>query len=364
MFKVLIDRDMKKKDLKELASISPTTMAKLSKNELVSMEVLIRICMVLNVTFDEIMDIDLTCSEAKTYVNKKGSIDDMNYSLVKQIRDDDILRKSFIDLAIRTFDLSFENWYKNGYWTDKYIRYVLVDNDKVISNASVNIIDTVWEGTPKRYIQIGTVMTDPSYRKSGLSTRLINEIITDWKDKADAIYLFANPTSIGFYPKFGFEKADEYQYSVSVTPTSGDFRKLDMENESDISLLRQYYERSNPFSQLPMNNNYGLLMFYCSSFMKNCVYYSEKNNAVVVAMQNETTLLCFDIFCDDNISMSTIINELSSDNTNQSILGFTPKQTSNCSCEKIEGEDTLYIYSRKENVFKDNRVMFPSLSHA
>ena len=286
----------------------------------------------------------------------------MNYRLVKQIRDDDVLRKSFIDLAIRTFDLSFENWYKNGYWTDKYIPYALVTN--IVSNASVNIIDTVWEGTPKKYIQIGTVMTDPAHRKRGLSARLINEIIADWKDKADAVYLFANPASIGFYPKFGFEKADEYQYSVSVMPTFGDFRKLDMENEEDVSLLKQYYEKSNPFSQLPMNNNYGLLMFYCSSSMKNCVYYSEKNNAVVVAAQNEATLLCFDIFCDDNISMSTIINELSSDNTNRAILGFAPKQTNNCSFEKIEGEDTLYIYSRKENVFKYNKIMFSYLSHA
>jgi DNA-binding Xre family transcriptional regulator len=57
LFKLLIDRDMNKTDLRKLASLSPTTLAKLSKNELLSMEVLIRICMVLNVTFDEIMEI-------------------------------------------------------------------------------------------------------------------------------------------------------------------------------------------------------------------------------------------------------------------------------------------------------------------
>lgn len=45
----------------------------------------------------------------------------MNYQLVKQVRENSPLRKSFIDLAVKTFDLSFEEWYQQGYWTDAYI---------------------------------------------------------------------------------------------------------------------------------------------------------------------------------------------------------------------------------------------------
>lgn len=45
----------------------------------------------------------------------------MNYQLVKQVRENNPLRKSFIDLAVKTFDLSFEEWYQQGYWTDAYI---------------------------------------------------------------------------------------------------------------------------------------------------------------------------------------------------------------------------------------------------
>ncbi|EPM0775670.1 GNAT family N-acetyltransferase, partial [Klebsiella pneumoniae] len=36
----------------------------------------------------------------------------MNYQLVKQVRENNPLRKSFIDLAVKTFDLSFEEWYQ------------------------------------------------------------------------------------------------------------------------------------------------------------------------------------------------------------------------------------------------------------
>ena len=44
LFKLLIDRKMKKKDLMEAAGISPSSMAKLGRDETVSLEVLIKIC--------------------------------------------------------------------------------------------------------------------------------------------------------------------------------------------------------------------------------------------------------------------------------------------------------------------------------
>lgn len=32
--------------------------------------------------------------------------------------------------------------------------------------------------------------------------------------------------------------------------------------------------------------------------------------------------------------------------------------------EKIEGEDILFVYDHKENLFKDRKLMFPLLAHA
>ena len=110
------------------------------------------------------------------------------------------------------------------------------------------------------------------------------------------LFLFANSTTVDFYPKFGFTRTDEYQYVAPVSPTPGDFRKLDMDSAQDIALLKHYYQKSNPFSQLRVENNFGLLMFYCSAFMKHFVYYSEKNQAVAIAMQSAHELICFDIF--------------------------------------------------------------------
>ena len=57
LWKLLIDRDMKKKDLRELTKLSSSTIAKMTKNEPVSTDVLIKICAVLYCDVGDIMEI-------------------------------------------------------------------------------------------------------------------------------------------------------------------------------------------------------------------------------------------------------------------------------------------------------------------
>ena len=57
LWKLLIDKNLKKIELKELSGIGTTTLAKLGRNEPVSMDVLMKICDVLNCTSNEILEI-------------------------------------------------------------------------------------------------------------------------------------------------------------------------------------------------------------------------------------------------------------------------------------------------------------------
>lgn len=57
LFKLLIDKEMKKTEFRKLVGISEGTLAKLSRNEKVSLDVLVKICRSLNCTFDDIIDI-------------------------------------------------------------------------------------------------------------------------------------------------------------------------------------------------------------------------------------------------------------------------------------------------------------------
>lgn len=64
LFKLLIDKGMKKTDLAKEAKLTPATLAKLSKQETVSMDTLIRIwdtliriCDCLDCTFDDVVEL-------------------------------------------------------------------------------------------------------------------------------------------------------------------------------------------------------------------------------------------------------------------------------------------------------------------
>jgi DNA (cytosine-5)-methyltransferase 1 len=56
LWKLLIDKKLKKTELKNLAVLSPNTLAKLGKGEVVDMVSLIKICDTLNCSLSEIVE--------------------------------------------------------------------------------------------------------------------------------------------------------------------------------------------------------------------------------------------------------------------------------------------------------------------
>ena len=57
LWKLLIDKDLKKKDLCAKAGISPASITKMGKNGHVTTEVLLKICTALDCGVDDIMEI-------------------------------------------------------------------------------------------------------------------------------------------------------------------------------------------------------------------------------------------------------------------------------------------------------------------
>jgi len=56
LWKLLIDKNMNKNDLKELAGISSASIAKLGKGENITTDVLLKICEALNCRLEDIME--------------------------------------------------------------------------------------------------------------------------------------------------------------------------------------------------------------------------------------------------------------------------------------------------------------------
>ena len=57
LWKLLIDKDIKKKDLSSMAGVSPATITKMGKGGHVTTEVLLKICTALDCSIDDIVEI-------------------------------------------------------------------------------------------------------------------------------------------------------------------------------------------------------------------------------------------------------------------------------------------------------------------
>ena len=57
LWKLLIDRDIKKGDLSKMAGVSGTSLAKMARGENVNTDTLVRICTALSCSMDDIMEI-------------------------------------------------------------------------------------------------------------------------------------------------------------------------------------------------------------------------------------------------------------------------------------------------------------------
>lgn len=58
LWKMLIDKDISKGKLRKLTGIAPSTFTKMSNNENVSLDVLVRICAALSCGIDDIVEIE------------------------------------------------------------------------------------------------------------------------------------------------------------------------------------------------------------------------------------------------------------------------------------------------------------------
>ncbi|MGD8189600.1 GNAT family N-acetyltransferase [Brevibacillus ginsengisoli] len=252
--------------------------------------------------------------------------------LIKGFQKNEPLRKSFNELAEGIFGLNFEQWYQQGYWTDKYVPYSFVLNDQIIANVSVNKLNLVVNHERKATIQIGTVMTHPDYRIQGLSARLMNQVLEDYEGKYDLMYLFANRSVLEFYPKFGFYSMDETQFSMKVNGEGNrekSIRKLDVQKPDD---LRFIYDRAG--QRVSVSRMFGtidaaeLLMFYVTYVFPQDIYYLEHDDVIVICKHDSHELHLYDVISRTLVDLNRIINELMTKETTEVIFHFTPDDQS------------------------------------
>lgn len=294
-------------------------------------------------------------------------IKDKNYTVYKQYQQNEKLRLEFNRMTQDFWGFDFENFYQSGFWDDKCILYSLFDGDKIVSHITASF----FEKEQKTVMQLGTVMTDPNYQNQGLNRFLMERITTDFKDKIEGVFLFANDTVLDYYPKFNLVPVSELEHFQTKKNTEfiqkHTKRKLDLENEKDLNLFEILVENSVANSKFQTKSK-GLSFFYCYSYpemgFKNNIYFIEELNCATVVQLEEEAFHIVEIFSPNEIKMNDLISAFADLSFKDVILGFTPKQTIGFQYRDYKEEDLqLFVSPELQSLFKENQLRINSLSH-
>lgn len=283
--------------------------------------------------------------------------------LVSHYREDEVLRKSFIQLAADIFGLDFTSWHEKGYWGDRYIPFSYAEGDRIVANVSVNDLDFIIEGKSYKALQIGTVMTHSEYRNKGLSASLMNHVLDVYEGKYDFIYLFANDSVLDFYPRFGFKEAEEYLYSTKVSAGQSQFVLRKLELARDLELIEKAVYGRVPVSQaFSTANSAGITMYHILNVFPDHLYYHAEKDAIVIFTKENGMVQLYDFISSAPVDIKDIMATFGDTDTIQ--FHFTPDD-SDLQYQRIPFKRDGALFVKKKNGLEFPRfVKHPFTSEA
>lgn len=293
------------------------------------------------------------------------------YKFLKNYISDDVYRKSFSDLAISTFGINFDEWYRQGYLGENYINYSYLCEEKVVANVSVNKFNIIYDGKVKNAIQLGTVMTHENYRNKSLIRKLMNIIFKEYEE-CELIYLFANKNVLDFYYKFGFKRVVEGKYEINLKQLSelqlenNAIIKLDINKDEHITILKKLQEDRFPVSQrLGIIKDKNLLDLYCNCEYGEDLYYITEEDVIVIFRREEDIVKIYDILSKDKFNLDNIISKVIIKNDKKIQFSFIP-ESSNYKIEfelEDKSDSALFIKEGEEKLKLEDGILFPETSH-
>lgn len=291
------------------------------------------------------------------------------FKFISNYMNNDEYRKSFNELAMKTYNINFDKWFKEGCINDNYINYSYLCEEKVVANVSINKFNIIYNGKINKAIQLGTVMTDKNYRNKGLIRKLMDIILKEYEDY-DLIYLLANNTVLDFYPKLGFKRVIEGKYEMDAREINelelynDNIIKLDLENEEHKRIIEKLIKNRVPISQkLGIIKDYWPLYIYCNYEFRDDLYYLEEEKIIVILRRENNTLELYDILSEKNFVLDNIISKVLRKEDKKVKFEFTPESKKYKIDFELEDKlnDALFVLKGKETL--EDGILFPMTSH-
>ncbi|MBP8083428.1 MAG: GNAT family N-acetyltransferase [Spirochaetes bacterium] len=246
--------------------------------------------------------------------------------------------------------MDFSTWKNTGCIDGSYVPHSFAQDGKIIANVSVTRSDMMINNKSAKAIQIGTVMTDPSFRGQGLSRKLIEVVLKEYSG-ADFVYLFANDSVLDFYPKFGFVSSDEFLYcneNISSFKSLSGKRRLCGGNPEDISFLKDKLSKCKFQSKcFGVKGSVSVPLWHFLNTYTDAFHYIPEIDCVAVYSVQNGELCLYDVISSSPLKADSVIPYIISSDVKKIIYHFMPDEFDPCA--KIGSKfcyDRMFYFGR------------------
>jgi len=225
------------------------------------------------------------------------------------------------DLIQEVFGFSFMPWFEQKLWDSNYESYSIIQNGKMLSNVCIYKTDMLISGKIVRAHQFGAVATRNAERKNGLSRLLMEHVLALYPDTPS--YLYANPSVIDFYPRFGFRQVQTYQPTIAAainnpTDTSAKY-------DPDDDFVREMLHGKRIHSAIvDCTNTQSVQIFNLLMEYDDGIHHLPGCDALIIAEQNDSHLFLADVIASKPLSFDALKQELPFTGIESIAFGFCP----------------------------------------
>ena len=113
-----------------------------------------------------------------------------------------------------------------------------------------------------------------------------------------------------------------------------------------------------------MVENPGLIFFYASQFLRDCVYYDPGLDVWAIAEVENGSLLLHEVYSSRPVELNAVIAAFGTE-INRVTLGFSPADPTDFTCRELREEDTtFFVKGPLWTPFMEKRLRIPTLAHA
>lgn len=206
--------------------------------------------------------------------------------------------------------IDFRRWDALGGWDADYDVLALVEGSSMVASIGRARMALIVGDQATVGCQLGAVATRASHRGHGLARRLMQEVLADADREARPVFLFANPSVLDFYPRFGFQRAVQSRFGAdaAIVPATGLARAFDPDDAGERRRLAELCKRA-----VPTGRRFGTRSYYSTLLWHLCnrplaAHWLDAEEALIVAACEKDHLILHDVVAPRIFDLAAVLS--------------------------------------------------------